>query len=114
MSDCLFCRILEGAIPATKVHEDELCLGFKDIHPFAPTHVLFIPRQHLPGVNDVGLQDRLTVGHLVYRAGQYAREAGVADSGYRLVVNTGAHANQSVFHLHLHLLAGRQMEWPPG
>jgi histidine triad (HIT) family protein len=114
MSDCLFCRIVEGAIPAKKIHEDALCVGFLDINPQAPTHALFIPKRHIATMNDATPEDRELLGHLTVTAAKYAREVGVADTGYRLVMNTNRDAGQTVFHVHLHLLGGRQMAWPPG
>lgn len=114
MSDCLFCKIVEGTIPATKVYEDELCLGFLDINPQAPTHALFVPKRHIATANDVTTEERELVGHLVFRAAQYAREQGIADAGFRLVMNCNRAAQQTVFHLHLHVLGGRDFTWPPG
>lgn len=114
MSDCLFCKIVSGAIPANKVHEDELCVGFEDIHPAAPQHVLFIPRQHIATLNDATSEQRELLGHLMISAAKYAREKNLADTGYRVVMNTNREAGQTVFHIHLHLLAGRQLTWPPG
>ena len=114
MADCLFCKIVEGKIPARKVHEDELCVGFADINPQAPLHVLFIPKRHLSGANELTMEDRELFGHLTLAATRHVREKGMAETGYRLVVNTNKDAGQTVFHLHLHLLAGRHMAWPPG
>jgi histidine triad (HIT) family protein len=114
MADCLFCKIVDGRIPAKKVHEDELCIGFADINPQAPTHVLFIPRKHIASANELAMEDRELVGHLTLMAAKYARQAGIADSGFRLVTNTNGAAGQTVFHLHLHVLGGRPMAWPPG
>lgn len=114
MSDCLFCRIVEGQIPAKKVHEDPLCVGFLDINPQAPHHALFIPRRHIATLNDATAEDRELLGHLTITAAKYARELGIADTGYRLVTNTNPAAGQTVFHIHLHLLGGRQLSWPPG
>ena len=114
MSDCLFCKIVAGQIPAKKAHEDELCIGFHDIHPQAPTHVLFIPKKHVATANDLTHEDTALVGHLTVTAAKVAKELGVADAGYRLVMNCNKDGGQTVFHLHLHLLAGRQLTWPPG
>lgn len=114
MSDCLFCRIVAGSIPATRVHEDELCVGFKDIKPEAPHHVLFIPRQHIATLNDATSEQRELLGHLMISAAKYARDHGLSDGGYRVVMNTNREAGQTVFHIHLHLLGGRQLGWPPG
>lgn len=114
MTDCLFCKIVAGGIPAKVVHQDELCVGFEDIRPVAPTHVLFIPKKHLATVNDITAGDRELVGHLFTAAAKVAKERGHADDGYRVVMNTNTHAGQTVFHIHLHLLAGRPFAWPPG
>lgn len=114
MADCLFCKIRDGKIPAKVVYRDEECLGFEDINPQAPTHVLFIPLQHVGSVNDLTVEDRERVGHLFIAAAKVARERGIAESGYRLVMNTNRDAGQTVFHIHLHLLGGRAMTWPPG
>ncbi len=114
MADCLFCKIVEGTIPAKKVHEDEHTLAFHDIAPHAPTHVLVIPRRHVPTLNDVTLEDRELMGSLLLSATKVARELGVADSGYRLVMNCNRDAGQTVFHVHVHVLGGRPLAWPPG
>ncbi len=114
MSDCLFCRIVAGSIPSKKVHEDELSLGFHDISPHAPHHVLFIPKKHIASLNDATVEDRELLGHLLTCAAKYARDTGFADAGYRVAINTNGDAGQTVFHIHAHLLAGRQLAWPPG
>ncbi len=114
MSDCLFCKIINGQIPAKIVHQDELSLGFLDIAPQAPTHALFVPRRHVASLNETTLEDRELLGHLVFVASKYARENGFAESGYRTVVNCNRDGGQTVFHIHLHLLGGRPMTWPPG
>jgi histidine triad (HIT) family protein len=114
MSDCLFCKIRDGLIPARVVYRDEQCLAFEDINPQAPTHVLFIPTKHIATVNDITAADREAVGHLFTAAAKVARERGHADNGYRVVMNTQRDAGQTVFHIHLHLLAGRPLLWPPG
>jgi len=114
MADCLFCKIVSGTLPVKFVHQDDLCIGFNDINPQAPTHVLFVPRRHVATVNDLTAEDKELIGHLTFSAARYAREAGLADAGYRLVMNCNKDAGQSVFHLHLHLLGGRVMGWPPG
>jgi histidine triad (HIT) family protein len=113
-SDCLFCKIINGQIPAKLVHQDELTLGFLDIAPQAPTHVLFVPRRHVASLNDTTVEDRELLGHLVFVASKYAREQGISESGYRQVINCNRDAGQTVFHVHLHLLGGRSMTWPPG
>ena len=114
MDDCLFCKIVAKQIPAKVVYEDADCLAFEDLRPQAPTHVLLIPRRHIPTVNDLGPEDRTLVGQLFLAAAQLAAQRGFAQSGYRLVMNTQADAGQSVFHIHLHLLGGRPLGWPPG
>lgn len=114
MSDCLFCKIIEGAIPAAKVYEDDDVLGFNDINPQAPHHVLFIPKRHIRTLNDLEEADAALVGKLYLAAKQHAASLGVAQEGYRTVVNCNALAGQTVFHVHLHMLAGRPMHWPPG
>lgn len=112
--DCLFCRIVNKEIPAKIVHEDDRVVAFEDVNPQAPTHILVVPRQHIAGLNDVGADEAALLGHLHVVAGQLARKRGIAESGYRTVINTGRGAGQSIFHIHLHLLGGRGMRWPPG
>lgn len=112
MADCLFCRIARGEIPATLVAESEDCVAFRDIDPKAPTHVLVIPRRHVASLTEA--DDARLVGALSLLAARIARDEGIADGGYRTVINTGPDAGQSVAHLHLHLLGGRAMHWPPG
>jgi histidine triad (HIT) family protein len=114
MAACIFCDIASGKRPSRQVYADETVYAFHDISPQAPVHVLIIPRRHVEGVNDVGEGDEALMGHLVGVARKVARELGVAEDGYRLVINTNAAACQSVFHLHAHLLGGRSMGWPPG
>ena len=114
VEDCLFCKIREGQIPAKLVHRDATCFAFEDIRPEAPTHLLFVPVRHIATVNDLTQADEETVGHLFTAAARVARERGHAEDGYRLVMNTNRAAGQSVFHIHLHLLAGRALTWPPG
>ncbi|MFB1480306.1 histidine triad nucleotide-binding protein [Corallococcus sp. RDP092CA] len=113
-SDCLFCKIRDGLIPAKVVYQDDDCLAFEDINPQAPTHVLFIPRKHIATMNDIAAEDRALVGSLYRAAAKVASERGHANKGYRVVMNTQRDAGQTVFHIHLHLLAGRQLHWPPG
>jgi len=114
MSECLFCNIIEGNIPADKVYEDEHVFAFRDINPVAPLHVLIIPKKHISMINDVEEADVATMGRLFLAAKQIAKDLGVADEGYRTVMNCGEAAGQTVFHVHLHLLAGRELTWPPG
>jgi len=113
-STCLFCRIVTGEIPAAKVYEDDRLVAFKDINPQAPLHVLVIPREHIATINDLDAAHEGLVGAMVRRAAALAAEAGYADRGYRTVLNCNADAGQTVFHIHLHLLAGRSLGWPPG
>jgi len=110
--DCLFCRIVRKEIPAKLVAEDEHCVAFRDINPQAPVHVLVIPRAHVPSLNQA--TDAEMIGRLSLMAANIARSEGVAESGYRTVINTNAGAGQTVFHVHLHLLGGRALHWPPG
>lgn len=113
-SDCLFCKILAGEIPADLVYESDTAVAFRDINPQAPTHVLVIPRKHISTINDIGEDDREIVGSLYIAAKAIAAEAGIADEGYRAVMNCNEGAGQSVFHIHLHVLGGRSLGWPPG
>jgi histidine triad (HIT) family protein len=112
--NCLFCKIVAGEIPAAKIFEDERAVAFRDINPQAPTHALVIPRQHVASLNDAHETDEVLLGHLLLVAARVAREEGHADGGYRTVVNTGADAGQTVFHIHVHVLGGRRLTWPPG
>ena len=112
--DCLFCKIIGGEIPADFVHQDERCVVIRDINPQAPTHVLVIPREHLESLEDASQRDEGLLGHLLRVSARVANDSGHGESGYRTVINTGAGAGQSVFHLHVHLLGGRPMNWPPG
>jgi histidine triad (HIT) family protein len=114
VTDCLFCRIIAGTIPANIVYHDDHLVAFKDINPQAPMHVLIIPRRHVATLNDLANTDDPLVGEMVRRAAAIAREHGYADRGYRTVLNCNAEAGQSVFHIHLHVLGGRAMTWPPG
>lgn len=114
MSTCLFCRIVAGEIPSTVVYQDEHLFAFRDVNPQAPAHVLIVPKRHVATLNDLTAADDGLVGEMVRRAGLIARELGYADSGYRTVFNCNAAAGQTVFHVHLHLLAGRNLGWPPG
>ncbi|HEX6938011.1 MAG TPA: histidine triad nucleotide-binding protein [Longimicrobiales bacterium] len=112
--NCIFCGIVAGDVPATIVREDEDTVAFRDIDPKAPTHVLIVPRRHIASVNGLEAADAALVGQLFLAAKEVARDEGVAASGYRLVMNTGPEAGQSVDHIHLHLLGGRSLGWPPG
>ena len=112
--DCLFCKIIDRKIPASIVYEDDRVLAFNDINPQAPTHVLVIPKRHIPTLNDLEPEDDSIAGELVRRAGAIAKERGISAAGFRTVFNSGPAAGQTVFHIHLHLLGGRNMTWPPG
>jgi histidine triad (HIT) family protein len=111
---CLFCKIVAGKVPADFVHQDERCVVIRDINPQAPTHVLVIPREHLESLDDAAQKDEPLLGHLLRVSARVANEQGHDEGGYRTVINTGAGAGQSVFHLHVHVLGGRPMHWPPG
>jgi len=111
---CLFCRIAAGEIPASKVFEDADVLAFNDINPQAPTHVLVVPRRHIASLNDLTDEDDQIVGEVVRRAAAIAKTKGISESGFRTVFNTNREAGQTVFHIHLHLIGGRAMHWPPG
>jgi len=114
MSDTLFAKIIRREIPAQIVHEDDDVLAFRDINPQAPVHVLFIPKKPIATLNDAGDADALLIGKLALSAARWAKQQGFAENGYRCVINCNNDGGQTVFHLHLHLLAGRRMEWPPG
>ena len=114
MADCLFCGIANGKIKANLVYQDEAVLAFKDIAPKAPVHILIIPRNHIASVVDIEASDNGVIGRIFEVAGRLAREQGISEKGFRVVVNSGADAGQTVFHLHYHLLGGRQMTCPPG
>jgi len=114
MTDCLFCKMINGEIKADVVYENDQVLAFRDINPQAPVHVLVIPKQHISTINDLDESDANTVGQLFLAAKSIANDLGVAEEGYRTVINCNAMAGQTVFHIHLHLLAGRAMHWPPG
>jgi histidine triad (HIT) family protein len=114
MTDCIFCKIAAGDIPATSLYDDGEVLAFRDINPEAPIHLLIIPRRHIPMLNDLTEADAALVGRMYLAAKQLAAELGVAESGYRLVTNCNRDAGQLVFHIHMHLLAGRELGWPPG
>ena len=114
MPDCLFCKIRDGKIQSKKVFEDEQVFAFEDIYPQAPTHILVVPKQHIPTVNDVNESNKAVIGHMAYVASLIARERGLSENGYRLIINTNADAGQTVFHIHLHVMGGRPFQWPPG
>jgi histidine triad (HIT) family protein len=112
--NCLFCKIVDGTIPSSRIYEDDVCIAFNDISPQAPTHILVIPREHFDSLDTAGENHKETLGHLLLTAAEIAREKGFAEDGYRVVINTNADAGQTVFHLHIHLLGGRQFIFPPG
>ncbi|HPX60518.1 MAG TPA: histidine triad nucleotide-binding protein [Deltaproteobacteria bacterium] len=114
MEECLFCRIIRGEIPSSKVFEDDQLLVIEDIAPQAPLHLLMIPKKHIVNCLDLADRDQMLVGYVFRKAGEIARQKGYDQSGFRLVQNNGAGAGQSVFHMHFHLLAGRDLGWPPG
>jgi len=114
MDDCLFCKIVKGEIPSTLVYQDEQVLAFRDINPVAPTHILVIPRKHIPNINDVSTEDEQLLGHMLTVVKPIADQEGITESGYRLIINNGPDANQVIFHLHLHILGGHYMRHPMG
>src|SRR3954466_5160202 len=114
MSDCLFCKIVEKKIPANLVYEDDRAVAFRDLNPQAPTHVLIVPRRHIASLNELTAADEAEVGHLHLVAQKIAHAEGIAANGYRVLFNTGKYAGQTVFHIHLHLIGGRELGWPPG
>lgn len=114
MSDCIFCKIIAKEIPATIIYEDENVIAFDDLHPRAPQHKLIIPRKHIATLNDLSHEDMQIGGQLLYTAQQLAKQLGIAEDGYRVVMNCNAAAGQVVYHIHLHLMGGRNLTWPPG
>ena len=114
MVDCLFCKIIDGDIPGDIVYETDSVLAFNDINPTAPVHVLITPKEHIATLNDLEEKDTQTIGELILAAKKIANDKGISESGYRTVFNCNKDAQQTVFHIHLHLIAGRQMTWPPG
>lgn len=113
MADCLFCRIIRGEVPSRKVHEDEHVFAFEDINPQGPTHVLVVPKKHIAGLKEATREDSALIGLCHLAAARIARDRSIED-GYRTVLNVGPRAGQSVFHLHVHLIGGRTLHWPPG
>ncbi|NJN20005.1 MAG: histidine triad nucleotide-binding protein [Leptolyngbya sp. RL_3_1] len=112
--DTIFGKIIRREIPADIVYEDDVCLAFRDVTPQAPTHVLVIPKKPIPKLADATAEDKELLGHLLLTVKQVAEQLGIAPEGYRVVINTGSNGGQTVFHLHLHLLGGRSLQWPPG
>jgi histidine triad (HIT) family protein len=113
-NDCIFCKIVSGAIPSEKLHEDEHCIAFNDLSPQAPVHILVIPRAHVESLDTAAANQKEVLGHLLLTAAEIARSRGIAGNGYRVVINTNSDGGQSVFHLHVHLLGGRPFHFPPG
>jgi histidine triad (HIT) family protein len=111
---CLFCRIIERTVPAKIVHEDEYSIAFLDVNPQAPVHILIVPKKHITDIHSLVVTDREIIGHLFFIAKTIAAKQGLDKGGYRMVINNGHDAGQSVFHVHLHLLSGRRFAWPPG
>ncbi|QYK51635.1 MAG: histidine triad nucleotide-binding protein [Anaerolineales bacterium] len=114
MTDCIFCKIVAGDVPATKLYQDELVTAFRDINPLAPTHILIIPNVHLASANDLASEHAAAAGRMLTLAPELARQEHIAESGYRLILNTGADGRQEVPHMHMHLLGGRRMQHPLG
>ena len=114
MDNCIFCKIIERKIPSKIVYEDEKAIAFRDVNPQAPLHVLVVPKKHIPTTLDISKEDYELIGHLFQIANKIAEENGIAGRGFRLVMNTNPEAGQSVYHIHLHVLGGRVMHWPPG
>ncbi|MCX8009963.1 MAG: histidine triad nucleotide-binding protein [Ignavibacteria bacterium] len=112
--DCIFCKIAAKEIPSTIVFENENIIGFNDINPKAPHHILFVPKKHIGKISETEEIDIPIIGELIFRASEYAKSIGLNESGFRLVFNNGKDAGQDVFHIHLHLLGGRKLTWPPG
>ncbi|PYS99376.1 MAG: histidine triad nucleotide-binding protein [Acidobacteria bacterium] len=114
VDDCIFCKIAAGEIPSTNVFEDDVCVAFNDLSPQAPEHILIIPRDHIDSLDKADASNKAPLGHLLLTAAEIAREKGFAENGYRVVINTNSDGGQTVFHLHVHLLAGRPFVFPPG
>ncbi len=114
MTECLFCKIIGGEVPSTIIYSDDDIVAIEDINPQAPTHVLVLPRKHIPTTLDIGDDDLELMGRCLAASNQIAREKGIDGSGFRIVLNSGADAGQSVYHIHFHLIGGRPMMWPPG
>ncbi|MBZ5494809.1 MAG: histidine triad nucleotide-binding protein [Acidobacteriia bacterium] len=114
MSGCIFCQIVARERPAAVLHEDDRCIAIEDVNPKSPVHVLVIPRKHIPSLTDSAADDEGLLGHLLLVAARVAKDKGIIGSGFRTVINTNAGAGQTIFHLHLHVMGGRLMRWPPG
>lgn len=114
MTDCIFCKIVSGDIPSEKIYEDDDVLAFRDLSPQAPVHALVIPKKHISTINDIEPEDAEVIGKMTLAAKEIARQEGMAEDGYRCVMNCNQHGGQAVYHIHLHVLGKRQMSWPPG
>lgn len=114
MTDCLFCKVINNQVDANIIYSDDKIIAFDDINPQAPHHKIIIPKKHIPSLNDLTNGDALLMGHMVHSAAQLAKQLNIAEKGYRLVMNCNERGGQTVFHVHLHLIGGRQMIWPPG
>ena len=114
MQSCIFCKIVAGEIPCKKVYEDDALFAFEDVNPAAPTHILIIPKRHMETLHEIQDTDKELIGSIFVAANEIARKQGIAQEGFRIVVNCGENGGQTVFHIHFHLLGGRRMEWPPG
>lgn len=112
--DCIFCKIAQNKLPATIIYYDEKVVAFDDLYPKAPQHKIIIPKKHIATINDLKEEDKDLIGHMVYVAKQLAKEIGIDESGYRVLMNCNADGGQAVYHIHLHLLGGRPLHWPPG
>jgi len=112
--NCIFCKIIEKKIPAKILHEDEFAIAFEDLNPQSPVHLLIVPKRHIPDIHSIVVADREVIGHLFFVARTLASKKGLEKTGYRMVINNGRDAGQTVFHIHLHLLSGRPFSWPPG
>lgn len=112
--DCLFCKIVSGEIPSKEVYSDDEFFAFEDINPAAPTHLLIVPKKHIANITEPGAEDEALLGRLLLKANEVAESAGVKENGFRYVINSGHHGGQTVYHLHLHILGGRFLSWPPG
>jgi histidine triad (HIT) family protein len=112
--NCIFCKIIDKKIPAKILHEDEFSIAFEDLNPQSPVHLLIVPKRHIPDIHSIVIADREVIGHLFFVARTLASKKGLEGTGYRMVINNGRDAGQTVFHIHLHLLSGRRFSWPPG
>ena len=112
--NCIFCKIISGEIPSKLIYEDDVCVAFEDINPQAPTHILIIPKEHIDSLNDIEDKHKELLGKIMIKLSEIAADCGISEKGYRVVVNTNEHGGQTVFHLHMHLLGGRQFTFPPG